>query len=663
MSNVVRLSNDNEKYIVKNKGTFSVIDSKTKKVVASSTSLDLLTENDDWYAPTLVAAGMSQSERSRKAKRQPRDSNGRFVAAGANVKYFSNGTEWSGTVDAIKDGKAHVSVRLPDGSISQRTLDPNTLRVYSSKARLGTKHSLNDENNDTGGFIERNRPRVVEGAEDGGISIQRADGYSIDAKKKGEGNPLLYQLYAPNGRSLGVFDERGESEFDGIISSDIGEAPIVIKASGIEVPDSVRQSALAYLEKNQEDLTEEQLSLVSSLANKDSVTLEVVNTVSNFFRELSDIVCMYGGQEAKDWSESVLNDTYHPHYSFNDEHNMSYFVVSNSEDMSDPQLIALDTITGEVLGWKNENFSFDLGTIETFNAPYIVPVDKQTAEDLSNEMEFSNLYPEERNLFTLAQDEIDFGHLDRIATLAYETPERSYDAKTQSRNAGGKFVETSSTVSGNIKYFAIVDSVDQDAVLDVVAIQNKGGVVEVFKRSGGLWVPDNERHAELTGPTPPTVTLLEDESQLKDVLSQIDVYDADIPEAEESLTASAIFRSEDITDYLERGGQFSQYVYNRAKALNRLDLIPEDWRLQGSLCVTPELYGEYGEVITASGFGLDTTNLQKLENYWLKGEGSKKMSWGTLSAIDDAYKVFAKYLGTERGYAFATILNNKYKGE
>lgn len=664
---IVRLSKDNTKHIVQNRGLFSVINSKSNEVLASSTSLNSLIAEGDWESPTLLAAGMSQAERRRKAIRQPRASNGRFVAAGANVKYSSNGTEWSGTVDAIKDGKAFVSVRMPDGSISQRKLDPNTLRVYSSKARLGTKHSLQDENNDTGGFIERMRPRIQEQAADGGVSIERADGYSIDAKSKGSGNPLMYQLYAPSGKSLGVFDERGGAEFDGIISSD-SATPIVIKASGYEVPESVRQSALAYLEKNQDNLTEDQLSLVASLANEDAVTLEVIQSVSNFFRELSEIVCMFGGNDAKGWSESVLNDTYNPFYSFDDEHSMNYFVVSNSEDMSDPQLIALDTITGEVLGWKNENFSFDLGTIDTFNAPYIIPVDKQTAEDFSKKLDttLASLYPEERNLFTLAQDEIDFKYLDRIASLAYETPERSYDAKTQSRNAGGKFVSTEDSKTDDIQYFAIVDEVDKDAVLDVVAIQNKGGRINVFKRSGGMWVPDTESQAKLTGPTPPTVSVLDSEDQLKDVLSQVDVYDTDIDEDGEVITASVdtgIFTETDLNTYVSKGGAFSQYVYNRAKALNRMDLIPEDWRLKGALSVNPELYGEYGEVITASGFGLDTTHLQKLENYWLYGKGAEKISWGSLSAIDDAYKVFSKYLGTERGYAFATLLNNKYKGE
>lgn len=671
MSKLIRLTPDETVGVFQSGRVFSVVDLGSNTVIASGNNLDSLLTNREWEVPSsLVAAGMSQAERRKKAQRQPRDSNGRFVGAGANVKYYSNGTEWSGTVDAIKDGKAHVSVRLPNGSVSQRTLDPNTLSVYTSKARIPSKNSMQDDNNDTGGFIARHRPEILAQAQDGGVKITRADGYSIDAKSKSGSNAIMYQLYGPGGQSIGIYSEAGEKSFDDVISADTEaySSPEIVnvKASGYEVPEDVRINALSFLEKHQENLTEEQLNLVASLANKDEVGEEIVQTIKDFFFELDELVKMYGGVDAKDWSNDVKGNSIHD---FDREDNIDYFAVLSGDGVSDVYLVAVDKFTGNVLGWENGSFCFDLGNMDTFDAENIIPLDRNSAKEVAYQLdnpEFSlnQIEPEERNLFTLAQDEIDFENLDRIATLAYEADDRSYDAKIQTRNAGGKFVETEnpSEVSGDTKYFAIVDSADQEAVLDVVAIQNKGGVVSVFKREGGLWVASPELQAQIQGATPPAVSVLSDEGVLKDVLSQVDDFDLENGAAEESLMASAIFSADDLKMYVQLGGQFTDYAYNRAKALNRMDLIPEDWRLQGAYTTNPSLIGEYGEVIVASGFGADTTNLEKLENYWLKGKGSEKISWGTDFAISDGFKVFSKFLGPRRAFAFATILNNKYSG-
>lgn len=671
MSKLIRLTPDETVGVFQSGRVFSVVDLGLKTVIASGNNLDSLLVGREWEVPnSLVAAGMSQAERRKKAQHQPRDSNGRFVGAGANVKYYSNGTEWSGTVDAIKEGKAKVSVRLPDGSVSQRTLDPNTLSVYTSKARIPSKNSLSDDDNDTGGFIARNRPKIIAQAQDGGVQIQRADGYSVDAKAKSGSNVLMYQLYGPGGQSIGIYNEDGENTFDDIIAADIeaygSSEQVVVKASAYEVPEDVRINALTYLEKHQENLSDEQLNIVASLANKDEVGAEIVETIKDFFFELDELIKMYGGVNARDWSNDVKGSQPHD---FDREDNIDYFAVLSGKSQSDVYLIAVDKFTGNVLGWENGSFSFDLGNMDTFDADNIIPLDQNSAKEVAYQLEntefsLDQIEPEERNLFTLAQDEIDFGNLDRIATLSYEADDRSYDAKIQSRSAGGKFVETEnpSEVSGDTEYFAIVDSTDQEAVLDVVAIQNKGGVVTVFKREGGLWVASPELQSQVQGSTPPAVSVLSDEGVLKDVLSQVDDYDLENGAAEEALTASAIFSADDLKLYVELGGQFTDYAYNRAKALNRMDLIPEDWRLHGSYTTNPSIIGEYGEVIVASGFGADTTNLEKLESYWLKGKGSEKIAWGTDFALSDGFKVFSKFIGPKRAFAFATILNNKYSG-
>lgn len=694
MSKLIRMSNDETKGIFQSGNSYALVDLETNTVVSSGTNLEDLCTNNEWEIPsTLVAAGMSSSERRRKAQKQPRDSNGRFVGAGANVKYFSNGTEWSGTVDAIRDGKAFVSVRLPNGAVSQRQLDPNTLSVYTSKARIPSDNKVEMEDEDFDGFIARHRPKSDEapGTEPGtepapggnspeavNIMGTSPSGYSVDMKKRaGEQNALMFQLYAPSGDSMGIYSEvGGTTSLNDVVEShrDAGEgteAPAssetVVVSSGYPVPDDVRMTALAYLERNQDNLSEEQLSVVASLANDDRVKDDVLIAVQDFFSELEELMKMYGGENAKDWSKSAKE---YPIHDFDREENMDYFAVASDSSFSDVHLVAVDSFTGNVLGWENGKFCFDLGNIDTFDSEHIIPLDPQSAKEVAfqlgnTETSFSNMFLDERTLFNLASDEIDFGELDRIATLAYESSDRSYDAGSQNRSSGGKFVEAANPqASGDdTKYFAIVDSTDQDAVLDTIAIQNKGGAVSVFKREGGIWVPSPELQEQVQGATPPAVRVLEDEETLKSVLSQVDSYDLEDAPAPEEMVASAIFTSVDLERYMELGGPYTDYAYKRAKALNRLDLVPEDWRLEGAFSATNnDMFGEFGEVITASGFGADTTNLEKLESYWLKGKGSEKISWGTDFALSEGYKVFSKFLGTQRAFAFATILNNKYSG-
>lgn len=75
-------------------------------------------------------------------------------------------------------------------------------------------------------------------------------------------------------------------------------------------------------------------------------------------------------------------------------------------------------------------------------------------------------------------------------------------------------------------YLAIVDEIDTEAVLDVIALvppeAGQQGDVTVWKRNAGAWEPAPELLTELRGTTPPPVVELSDNTVLGQVLEQVD---------------------------------------------------------------------------------------------------------------------------------------------
>lgn len=73
-------------------------------------------------------------------------------------------------------------------------------------------------------------------------------------------------------------------------------------------------------------------------------------------------------------------------------------------------------------------------------------------------------------------------------------------------------------------YLAIVDSVDTEAVLDVVSLVPgvNGGAPTMWKRDDGKWLQAPELLAAMQGTTPPPVVELTDDNLLTNVLEQVD---------------------------------------------------------------------------------------------------------------------------------------------
>lgn len=382
--------------------------------------------------------------------------------------------------------------------------------------------------------------------------------------------------------------------------------------------------------------------------------------------------------------------------------------------------------------------------------------DPENSDKLFN---LTDIDPEERNLVNLAYSEIDWDEIDRIGTLVadatgYSPVERSQNASRQVRSNDGRFggeqIEQGTELSPSMKkatlpgelplvldpaariqsyidhlefkeivdesltaavgdsdavplYFAIVDPVDTTAVLDVVSIVSETpGTSTTWKRSEGDWVPAPEMLDDLLGDTPPAVVELDTPELAKNVLAQVDQFDAGTKDIvdEQTITASAdeladyskkqrendskkglalpdgsypIRNVKDLQNAIKAYGRAPEskradvrkHIKKRANALNRKDLIPDNWK-EASLIEeeTSALFGEFGELISITAAGIpgiadtasDKAAVERLKRYWAFGKGTAKWRPGTPGDLTRLSRALAKYVGPKRSWGLAQTI-------
>lgn len=194
-------------------------------------------------------------------------------------------------------------------------------------------------------------------------------------------------------------------------------------------------------------------------------------------------------------------------------------------------------------------------------------------------------------------------------------------------------------------YVAIVDEVDTEAVLEVVALvppaAGQQGDVTAWKRSNTQWVSAPDILADLRGATPPPVVELSDDDMAKAVLAQVDQSDAD----------------------------------NQQPAP---DTAPVE--IQEPVMASV-MWGEYGEIIPLWGdAGLiqlnamaaagvpgiadtpsDHANVARLKRYWTVGEGGIKIRWNTPGDMTRCMRQLRKYLGN-RAPGYCALLHKQMTG-
>lgn len=768
--------------------------------------------------------------RSTKAKKQLRDRFGRWIALGAKVRYRGEGLEQAGTVTSVVDGKAYIDQKNRDGSVTQKVIDPSAIRVIASKATLpnDSDRIFDDGNNFSNILNSAEYQKAM--SENQEAYIEREDGYALSAEyenkalgmdqealdgteatdDKDGANPVLFQLYAPGGRSLGQYGEEAAESFDDMVTehkadttaqpAESAPAPSApaggAVAASIEVlgeekpfrvPEAVKREIADTISSFSNHLRESDLAVASRLAKDSTVSLSDVQWVHGFFAENDVSERIRGGFKGRKWASKIVASDdeilalegieidSHPKYSFDDD-TFAYFAIG-----SDPgstlvtRLISVDYETGAVYSWTPEGFALipEMDITEV-DEPQIIPIDEMTADTLAHwidsasaeEYDILDTDTEERNLFSLAASEIDYEELDRAYTIIaaagdgiYTPTERSQNAKTQGRGAGGKFGETPDTkaktvadqvedepkemglvqkarlpvalplvadpaarinewlsaaaeapvlAAGEVSetpehteedqaiedaatgptdealYFAIVDEIDKTAVMDAIAIVKQGGAPVTFIRTNGAWTPSPDTLTILQGSTPPPVVELDDPEMVKTVLAQIDAHDsgADIAEVSEEeavqpgeapIAASGfampdgsfnIIEPRDIEEAVVASGAtpdifVKAHIRKRARALNRMDLVPVGWREfslaeVGELEASKNLYGEFGEILVAGGaVRRGGGNAAQLKAYWTTGKGALKVKWGSPGDLTRCHRHLSKYVGVQRAWGLA----------
>lgn len=451
--------------------------------------------------------------RSTKAKKQLRDRFGRWISLGANVRFRSDGLEQSGKVTSVIDGKAYVDQKNRDGSVTQKILDPSALRVLASKATLPEDSDrIYDKDNNFANVLKGEEyKKAMEDRQK--AYIERADGYALSAQyqdealgtdnklldgtepheDKSSGNVIMYQLFAPGGRSLGQYGKEAEGDFDDMVNDNKGEADTAPEGGGqaapaeaapvaaslevlgeekpFRVPEAVKNEIASTISSLSAELPEADLAVANRLANDSTVSLSDVQWVHGFFCENDLSERLRGGYKGRKWASKIVAPTddelyapdettleSHPKYQFDDD-TFAYFAIG-----SDPgstivnRLISVDYESGAVYAWTPDGFAIipDMDMAEV-DEPQIIPIDEMTADTLAHwldsglaeEYDILNADPEERNVFSMAAAELDLEELDRAYTIiaaagdgVYTPVERSQNAKKQGRGAGGKFGET-----------------------------------------------------------------------------------------------------------------------------------------------------------------------------------------------------------------------------
>lgn len=181
---------------------------------------------------------------------------------------------------------------------------------------------------------------------------------------------------------------------------------------------------------------------------------------------------------------------------------------------------------------------------------------------------------------------------------------------------------------------AIVDSLDKDAVLELLAVAPGPAV---YRRNNGQWHADAGWLRVMTSVTPPPMVKVEDETLLASVVQQVDEATVDV-EFEELSTADA-------------------KLYSPVRASAYLDELTTE-RMERAVALNLSLVAVAGRQLTPK----DVKSTERLRKYWLYGKGAAKIRWGTPGAWRRCYRNLVKHLGPRVTPGYCTNLSKRLGG-
>lgn len=286
--------------------------------------------------------------------------------------------------------------------------------------------------------------------------------------------------------SLGSWRKVTSDESDALVASIESSAMDIVTEYSTDVkpyrvPSAVQSEIRDALQAS--GVSGEDREIAKTLAYSDAVSRREVEWIDNFFCSYDQPQRLRGGYKGQKWASRILNpqtdDDYfgspsdeseeaYNKYDFDDETFAYYAAGPNdvSGTTEADELYAVDFSSGALYVWGPAGFELIEGAeIQSFEAPVLLLIDQYTAEtfarwldeniDPENAYDIVDTFPEERNLFALAEAELDYEALDNISTMIaagvgkyggvdlipndYTPEERSINAKRQVRGVGGKF--------------------------------------------------------------------------------------------------------------------------------------------------------------------------------------------------------------------------------
>lgn len=226
------------------------------------------------------------------------------------------------------------------------------------------------------------------------------------------------------------------------------------------VRDEIHQALLASA-----DFSADDLRFARSLAYDDTVGMPEVEWMNDFFDQYDTPQRLRGGFKGQKWASKIVGDDgmdEAPADDFGDDEaapyafdgdKYNYYGIGNDPESTEVHtLVAIDFDTHEVFLWDGNGFEPVDTHIDEIDEPQVIPLDEDTAEYLAQMLvgnpheshDVLNSDPDERNLYALAESELDFDDLGRRGAIiadatGYTPAERSLNARRQIRGPGGTF--------------------------------------------------------------------------------------------------------------------------------------------------------------------------------------------------------------------------------
>jgi hypothetical protein len=249
------------------------------------------------------------------------------------------------------------------------------------------------------------------------------------------------------------------------ITASLGTPPEIevleTSSKTFRVPPAIKEEIQAALAASA-DIPEDDLRYARALAFDDTVGMPEVSWMHDFFDNYDTPQRLRGGFKGQKWASKILDpddsddpctdDTPAPSVFDGDQY--SFYGIGADPDSTEMHtLIAVDFDNLDVLIWNGSTFEPTDAQVDDIDEPQVLPLDNDTASylagcisDDSSEGPYDVLDsdPLERNLFALADAELDYEDLDRQGSIiadatGYSPAERSHNAKRQMRSSGGTF--------------------------------------------------------------------------------------------------------------------------------------------------------------------------------------------------------------------------------